>query len=672
MRLFKKLATGLFSAALALSFAAPMMPVLAADDDTVETRNAQNQTATVKLNGSIKGASYEGYLLFTGTWKDNNLGTPVLNPDIDNLAEYIIRSLHEVTGTWPEFTYYQGNNEVTIAGDASGYLNNDVIDVNKLETSLGEDRFAEQLLNHIDGLERGAGANATDSNTISTGKAKAFADDLSIRLDKENATPTLRPTQVQDNGANTATPYTATFNDVKYGYYLFATTGMADSGEYNAASTGMLVKVNAKMAGNDDTVNVNIKASVPTVDKYVSDYDSTGKDKDFQPSVDAGLTGGKGSEQISALAYRLIGGVASNYNDYSWYKYEFVDTLPTGIQLAQDRLIIGTRTNADTAKHQWAWKAYEVTNFTDQNMDLVNADSSLPTGVKDVSANFTPTVSTGTDGRSVITWTVNTTNGLKDFAPTITDTNSYRIVIEYYPLYTQAEIETLYGNLSDGSNPDKNNVYLNFSNDYRKKDSMGKTPDVETKVYDFNLVVKKLGSDDPSNTLSGAEFTLTQSDGKDAGHILTPTQGQDGYFYWTGLDADVDYTLTETKAPDGYRKGQPVTFKFVATYSADKKNLESVTVQSGTNPSNHKVEMVKDADNVPLPNGNGTVAGTTASVTSLITVIDTLGPDLPLTGMSGIWAGIILGLVVIGGSAYFIIRNRRKAAEAEEDENEQK
>lgn len=135
----------------------------------------------------------------------------------------------------------------------------------------------------------------------------------------------------------------------------------------------------------------------------------------------------------------------------------------------------------------------------------------------------------------------------------------------------------------------------------------------------------------------------------------------------------MEYTLTETKAPDGYRKAQSVTFKFVAKYDANKQ-LESVSVESVTNPSKLGVDMLDAAkDTVPVPGtGTGNIDATTAKVTSLITVIDTLGPDLPLTGMSGIWAGIILGLVVIGGSAYFIIRNRRKAAEAEEDEHEQK
>ena len=433
MRLFKKLAAGLFSAALALSFAAPMMPVLAADDDTIETRDAQNQTATVKLNGSIKNASYEGYLIFTGTWKDNNLGTPVLNPDINNLAEYIIQSLHKVTGAWPEFSYYNGDDKITIAGDtttaasgslpadvdAAGYVTGDAVDTKKIEDALGEKRFAEQLLDHISSLNRGDSTTGADGATINSGKAKEFADDLSIRLANAAVNPTLSAIKVTEDNPGGTLPYTATFNNVRYGYYLFVTAGMAQTDEYNSASTGMLVRVNKAMAGNNDIVNVNIKASVPTVDKYVSDYDSTGKDKDFQPSVDAGLLGGAGSEQINGLAYRLIGGVASNYNDYSWYKYEFVDTLPTGIQLTKDRLIPGTRTDANTAQHQWAWKAYEVKNYKDQNMPLVNPDGSAITDITDVSDKFTPNVTTDNDGRSVITWTVNTANGLKDFAPTI-------------------------------------------------------------------------------------------------------------------------------------------------------------------------------------------------------------------------------------------------------------
>ena len=245
MRLFKKLAAGLFSAALALSFAAPMMPVLAADDDTVETRGATTQTTTVKLNGSIKDASYEGYLLFTGTWKDNNLGTPVLNDQIPNLAEYIIRSLQAVTGTWPSFTYYDGNTEITIGSDttsaaAGSTLPNGVnpdgyvtgtdtdadqlsVNVDKIKSALGTERFAEQLLEKISQLEPSSGSNGSGNTTISTGNPRLFANNLSTRLAKASPaiTPTLNETPVVEDSPNSTT-YTATFDDVPYGYYLFA------------------------------------------------------------------------------------------------------------------------------------------------------------------------------------------------------------------------------------------------------------------------------------------------------------------------------------------------------------------------------------------------------------------------------------------------------------------
>ena len=64
-------------------------------------------------------------------------------------------------------------------------------------------------------------------------------------------------------------------------------------------------------------------------------------------------------------------------------------------------------------------------------------------------------------------------------------------------------------------------------------------------------VTKVGGSGQP---LSGAEFTLTGSDGSSR----TATTNDKGTIFWTGLDPLVIYTLTETKAPAGYGVVNPM------------------------------------------------------------------------------------------------------------------
>ncbi|EOS67236.1 hypothetical protein C817_05929, partial [Dorea sp. 5-2] len=55
------------------------------------------------------------------------------------------------------------------------------------------------------------------------------------------------------------------------------------------------------------------------------------------------------------------------------------------------------------------------------------------------------------------------------------------------------------------------------------------------------------GEYEETTRLPGAEFTLTRKDGK----AYTTVSDKNGYLSFTGLDAG-EYTLQETKAPDGY------------------------------------------------------------------------------------------------------------------------
>ena len=79
--------------------------------------------------------------------------------------------------------------------------------------------------------------------------------------------------------------------------------------------------------------------------------------------------------------------------------------------------------------------------------------------------------------------------------------------------------------------------------------------------------------------LVGAEFTLTDAEGT---VIDTVTSGEDGHVVIDGLDAGT-YTLTETKAPDGYVKSDtPLTI--VIPKDADGENVVSVSFANSQIP----------------------------------------------------------------------------------------
>ncbi len=72
------------------------------------------------------------------------------------------------------------------------------------------------------------------------------------------------------------------------------------------------------------------------------------------------------------------------------------------------------------------------------------------------------------------------------------------------------------------------------------------------------LVLNK--SDDMGNPLPGAIFELKGSDGS----RFEGTSNDQGMIVWEYLNPDIQYTLTETQAPEGFLKAEPMTFSVPA------------------------------------------------------------------------------------------------------------
>ncbi len=113
----------------------------------------------------------------------------------------------------------------------------------------------------------------------------------------------------------------------------------------------------------------------------------------------------------------------------------------------------------------------------------------------------------------------------------------------------------------------------------------GKSETDTEEVYTYGVEIFKYDTaTDKKTALAGAEFKLVDTDGNE----FTGTTDIDGYLLFDGLK-EGEYTLTETKAPDGY---------------VSNKTPLSVTVSKTEAGDNYIVEI--EFGNTPIPSTGGT------------------------------------------------------------------
>lgn len=372
---------------------------------------------------------------------------------------------------------------------------------------------------------------------------------------------------------------------------------------------------------NADTLGDGEVATAP-IFAVVGGKDVTVEEKDTIPTITKTVSDGKKVDSVGVgdtVSYKLVGTVASNIDSFSTYSYKFTDTLSDGLDYTDKSAKVTVDGNDVTSKATISYK-----------------DHALTVDFKD----------------------------LKKAGVTIT--KGTKVTVEYKAtVNTKAKAGTKDNNLS-------NRATLTYSNDPHTADQGGTTttpiPD-QTKSYTYKLhLIKK--DRDTEKTLSGAEFTLKDKDGKyikadgtKSPEKATLTTADDGSLDVNGLDEGT-YTLEEITAPGGYDKTGTTKITIKPGFGGtDGKGLTTLEVSVSDNDD--AIAGVSDGttgDN-KLAADSKTPATDVTSGTVTVTVGDKKEITMPLTGMKGTTALLVYGSAILVISAGAYLKHRKNQSE---------
>lgn len=327
------------------------------------------------------------------------------------------------------------------------------------------------------------------------------------------------------------------------------------------------------------------KLDVPTVTKKVKDHnESTGVDSGWQDSADYGLN--------DTIPYQITGTLHSKIADYKTYKYVFTDTMSKGLTF--------------------------------------NSDAKITIGGTDVTNSFIETVRPNDDGSTTVTWSC---DNLKRISGVTVDANT-KVIVDYTAKLNENAV------MGSAGNP--NTVKLTYSNNPNNggEGETGTTPEDTNIVFTYKVVVNKV-KEDEKTALSGAEFTLTKKVKGEKAKTITVAKNEAGTtFSFNHLD-DGEYTLTETKTPDGYNTIAPITFTVSAGHDvkADNPTLTSLT----GNTSTGEITFTPETDDGSLTTN----------------VVNKPGSELPETGGMGTTLLYVLGGVLVALAAAYVIYTKK-------------
>lgn len=384
---------------------------------------------------------------------------------------------------------------------------------------------------------------------------RAFADALVKANNALNEGNKIICTATTTGLADSSTPpkESAVFSNLTAGYYLITSEAKATDGKTGSEN----VVAAASLRNLFENKEIDMKIGAPDIDKVIVNADSA-----TAPNTDGKGTAVNVGDTVN---FKLTSNVPDT-NGYETYKFIITDTLSKGLTL-----------NTSDGTCPFTVKVGET------NVVLTEADNAE--GVDGTADKYY------VDGQSIKIGIamLKTENG-----KTVTKyTENSAITVTYSATLNSNALLT---------GEEDNTVNLQYSNN-PYEDSLGKTTDKKTYVYDFEIVIDKYATpatnpdDEDSITsakrLKGAEFVLytkVTTGGAETKkyykyddttskvtwetsieNATKVTTNDEGSAKFAGLDAGT-YFLQETKAPTGYNPlTEDIEVKITAAYNDDGK-----------------------------------------------------------------------------------------------------
>ncbi len=570
-----------------------------------------SKTGSITLETTSSGQSYYAYQLFKG--------------DVTTTAdgEKVLTNIGWGNGTDPTSLCAALVNETSSVGKYFGcrIWYKDAIEREDEEPDyeIEDDAVAQNIVAIL------------SSNEITNDGKEWFAKVTADVGDRHKEEKTILEEQKSADGKTTG--YRA--SGLEPGYYV-VTDGK--SMLVNNGSIPNLVLVDA------DGTTITPKSAVPTVDKEIV------ADNEEKSAVTASIG--------DTVEFKLTGTLPYDYDAYSTYKYEFQDTLSTGLTYNDDVKVYVKNGEEDEVEI----KGYTVDKTSDTSINVTFTD--LKSGV-----------TAAADGG------------------TVTIDKDSKIIVKYSA--------TLNANAEIGTTGNTNKVKLEYSDD-TSSGGTGTTPESYVKVYTTGLRLEKIDAA-TQKALTGATFTI-EGTGKRVGVRVnyTYTVDENGTYY--KLTDTGTYTTTEptedTKSKyevseegtENYvkymrkevtAKDDASTSKFAATATvgddgvlvikglgAGSYFITEITAPSGYNLLTDPISITIEEKNVTKDSCEWTVLNNGANVDpnsdNLYTfqVANKQGSTLPSTGGMGTTLFYVVGALLMAGAAIvLVIKKRRSSAE---------
>ena len=623
----RKMAAAISAMCLASTMMLPAMSAFAVDpvsaNGTITIQNANSHE-------TVENKTFTVYKIFDlykreDTTTDTSGGTVA-----KNTYKYL------VTDQWlPFFINYYNTAKNLIAGN-EGYLNPSETNATKIEDAKLD--IAEWLMD----IE-------SESETIRA---------LALALQKEVVNKTFISsgssyTTVELNSTNASysddkSSYTLT---LPQGYYLIVDDTQMDSASDKARSAPILISTDGTTGAT-----VNLKADKPSIDKNIWMDNEEDEDTDNIGTIQDNELVDANTANIGDTVNYVIRAQIPDMDRYDKYDYIITDTLSSGLTYTTGSLSI---------------KVKGVTVYDSNDTTTVASDI---------------TVTLPTTGSNIIKidWV-----DLKDYIRKLDLANQSTTGYNSSDTLIEVQYQAVLNENAVTSNGDgnKNSVDLIYSNDPSNSgggdtDSKGKTPSSD--VYTYSTEIKVAKVDSKNKPLTGAEFTIKSSDSstdktmklketiyykKDGSTVATADEyaqltdeekgdiiriyvesgtgntevavSESGYLIFKGL-GEGRYTITETKAPDGYNS---LSSSFDINISCTLPN-----VSEGNTTCTWTYQVVDENLPAGVSGVNATIDSNTNQGIFTLYIVNRKGTIFPMTGGTGLFIIYAVGILMLVGA----------------------